>query len=123
MVKDRGFASGYREKPARKSEWKDLLQGYFTSGNAICALNEQVAAVRNDKKVEGDFSKRKSGYRHPRNPFPIKRTGESWMDENLSFTSRSDRVAACKWYVDYAEKLFANAKLHNLETHRFLLVS
>ncbi len=112
--KDRGFASGYREKPARKSEWEELLQGYFTSGNAICALNEQVAAARNGKNVEGDFNKRKVVIAIPE-PIPNQEDWGELDGRNLSFTSRSDRVAACKWYVDYAEKLFANAKLHNLE--------
>lgn len=112
--KERGFASGYRDKPARKSEWEGLLQGYFTSGNAICALNEQVAAVRNGKNVEDDFSKRKVVIAIPE-PIPNQEDWGELDGRSLSFSNRGDRVAACKWYVDYAVNLFANAKLHNLE--------
>jgi hypothetical protein len=116
--KDRGFASGYREKPARKSEWEALLNGYFTPGNAICALDDQVGKVRDGKNMEGDFRKRKVVIAIPE-PIPNQKDWGELDGRSLSFTNRSDRVAACQWYVDYAVKLFGNAKLKNLELTGF----
>ena len=54
----RGFASGYKDLATRKVEWTNLIDTYFREGNAIMALNDQIAEVLETKSAK-NFTKRK----------------------------------------------------------------
>lgn len=110
---DRGFASGYREKPARKTEWEELLLNYFAKGNAISALNEKVKEVRR-RNPNKPFKKRKIIISVPE-PIPNQTDWGEINGRNLTFTLQSDRLDACKWYINKAEELFNTSNLDELE--------
>ncbi len=110
--KGRGFASGYEKQGARKTEWEALLENYFSPGNAIQALNAQLEDTY--KGNIGDFEKRKVVLTLPE-PIPNQKDWGELDNISLNFSSKKDRLAACKWYVDYAEQLFKNADFKYVE--------
>lgn len=116
----RCFASYYEKQGARKIEWKKLIDDYFTPRQIVCALNDQVGEVR--KNIPGKFSRRKIVLCLPE-PIPNQKDWGKIDDKTLDFTSQTDRLAACKWYVDYAIKKFKQAKLNNLELSGFYWIA
>ncbi len=110
---DRGFASGYKDNPARKSEWEALLNGYFTKGNAIAALNETIEEVKN-RKGDKTFEKRKIVISIPE-PIPNQTDWGEVNGKKLNFSKQEDRLEACKWYIDKAEELFKKSNLDCLD--------
>lgn len=111
--KGRGFASGYQDKPARKQEWEQLLNGYFTQGNAIMALNEKVKEAR-QKKSDTNFQKKKIILIIPE-PIPNQTDWGEIDGQKLVFSNQSHRLKACKWFIDKAEELFNRSNLDQLE--------
>ncbi len=110
----RGFASGYQSLAARKIEWESLLLNYFAEGNAIHALNEQIGEVRSRGDITGDFSKRKIVLSIPE-PIPNQTDWGSLNGRMLFFSNKRDRLDACRWYIESAEELFANANFEHVE--------
>lgn len=110
---DRGFATGYKEKPARKSEWEKLLLGYFRKGNAISALNDKLKEVRQRKSNE-PFEKRKIVISVPE-PIPNQTDWGELNGKKLNFSLQADRLEACKWFINRAEELFNTSDLQELE--------
>ncbi len=109
-----GFASGYEKKAARKTEWEALLHHFFAKDNALDALNAQIEEVRQNKKITEKFEKRKVIISIPE---PIKEQTD-WGElngEKLVFSNKENRMAACKWYIDLAEKLFIEYGFNNLD--------
>lgn len=109
----RGYASGYQKQAARKEEWEKLLSGYFKKGNAIAALNEQAKAVK-AQIGESKTGKRKIVLVIPE-PIPNQTDWGKINGRKMVFTNQDDRLSACKWYVDRAERLFKNSHLTELE--------
>lgn len=109
--KGRGFASGYEKQSARKTEWKALLENYFSTGNAIHALNNQLEDIY---QISNSFEKRKVILTLPE-PIPNQTDWGELGDNRLNFSNKKDRLTACKWYVDYAEQLFKNANFKHVE--------
>lgn len=109
----RGFASGYEKQAARKIEWENLLKHYFSEGNAVHALNEQVGKIREEGKTD-NFSKRKVVLSLPE-PIPSQIDWGELNGKKLIFNNKVDRLEACKWYVNYAEELFESANFKNVE--------
>lgn len=118
--KGRGFASYYEKEGARKQEWKKLLDDYFTSGQIICALNDCIGNVRQQKS--GKFVKRKIVIGLPE-PIPNQKDWGEVDGKALDFSSTEDRLAACRWFIDYAMKKFKDAKLKNLELSGFYWIA
>lgn len=93
------YAEGYGGQPAGKNEWMWLLSRNFESGKGVSALNSAL----------GKLYKRKEMPKRTRKviltlPEPIKGF-ENWGlpgAKKLNFNNYSDRVEACKWYIDYA---------------------
>ncbi|WP_352406015.1 DUF4855 domain-containing protein [Petrimonas sp.] len=110
----RGFASGYEKMPARKTEWENLLHNYFSKGNAIHALNEQIGNIRKDSNGNKGFTKRKIVLSLPE-PIPGQVDWGTLDGRPLLFSNKKDRLDACKWYINYAEELFQNANFENVE--------
>ncbi|MDD4631583.1 DUF4855 domain-containing protein [Petrimonas sp.] len=109
----RGFASGYEKQAARKVEWENLLHNYFRDDNAIHALNKQIGNIRK-KNSNKEFTKRKIVLSLPE-PIPGQVDWGIIDGRPLRFSNKKDRLDACKWYINYAEELFRNANLENVE--------
>ncbi len=110
----RGFASGYEKLPARKIEWENLLKNYFKEGNAIKALNDQIESVKKGSINNKNFTKRKIVISLPE-PIPNQVDWGMLDGRPLRFSNKKDRLDACKWYINYAEELFKNSNLENVE--------
>lgn len=112
--KGRGFASGYEKQAARKIEWKNLLENYFIENNAIHALNAQIEDVVKTHVISGKFEKRKVIISTPE-PIPNQKDWGELDNIKMDFSNRKDRLAACKWYIEYAEQLFKKADFKYVE--------
>lgn len=112
--KGRGFASGYEKQAARKIEWENLLENYFTENNAIHALNAQIEDVVIKHALSGEFEKRKVIISIPE-PIPDQKDWGELDNNKMDFSNRKDRLAACKWYIEYAEQLFKKADFKYVE--------
>ncbi len=110
----RGFASGYEKLAARKIEWENLLQNYFTENNAIDALNARVEDLMRNQTIAGNYEKRKVIISIPE-PIPNQKDWGKLENRELDFSNGEDRIAACKWYIEYAEQLFKKADFEYLE--------
>ena len=117
----RGFASYYKDLAARKVEWTNLIDNYFRDGNAIMALDDQISEV-----LEGTSSKR---YRKRKvvltvpEPIPNQTDWGEIDGRALDFSKQEDRLAACKWYIDYAIESFQKANPAHLELTGFYWVA
>lgn len=112
--KGRGFASGYEKQAARKIEWENLLQNYFTENNAIHALNARIEDLVKNQTISGKFEKRKVILSVPE-PIPNQKDWGELDTREMDFSNRKDRIAACKWYIEYAEQLFRKANFEYVE--------
>ena len=115
------FASGYTNTPANQKEWKDLVDHYFQSRYCMGALNRSInnAIERMGKPKE----KRKIIIGLPE---PIK-DQKDWGSVKdgvlLDFSKTDDRVAAVKWYIDYARQKFNEMQYDNLELAGFYWIA
>ncbi len=110
----RGFASGYQKNAARKVEWENLLLNYFTENNAVHALNSRIEDLVKSKTISGKYEKRKVIISIPE-PIPNQKDWGELENRQLDFSNRKDRIAACKWYIEYAEQLFREANFEYVE--------
>lgn len=117
----RGFASYYKDLPARKVEWRNLVDNYFKDGNAIMALNDQVSDVLTDSDRNG-FTKRKVVITVPE-PIPNQRDWGEIDGVAMDFSKQEHRLAACEWFIDYVIESFNNANPENLELAGFYWVA
>lgn len=117
----RGFASYYKDLAARKVEWTNLVDNYFREGNAIMALNDQIAEVL-DKSTKKSFSKRKIVVTVPE-PIPNQTDWGEINGKQMDFSKQEDRLAACKWFMDYVIESFNKANPKHLELAGFYWVA
>ncbi|WP_294082259.1 DUF4855 domain-containing protein [Proteiniphilum sp. UBA5384] len=110
----RGFASGYEKAAARKIEWEKLLENFFIKNNAIHALNEQIDELVKSRIIDGTIEKRKVILSIPE-PIPNQKDWGELKNQKMDFSNRKDRLAACEWYIEYAEQLFKKANLKHVE--------
>lgn len=118
--KGKEFATGYTGDPATKAEWTELIDFYFTSNNAICAIEKAIekakanlAPLPNKRKIVIGIPEPKAGQ-------------TNWGDVNgrtLNFADDRDRVAACKWYIDYARESFNKGKFKHVELVGFYWIA
>lgn len=111
----RGFASGYKPLPARKTEWIGLMNGYLKEGRSLRALNDCIEKV---KPNAPDHGKRKIVMSLPE-PIPNQK---DWGDLNgkpMDFSKTDDRINVVKWYIDFLIKEFKKAELENLQLAGF----
>jgi len=132
IVDGRGkiFATGYYGVPATKNEWKALADYYFTKGQCVDALNSCIAEK---KQTLGDpLQKRKIivGLPEPIVAGPDSHYKETpadyWGDidgRKINFTVQDDRIAACKWYIDYVKTRFDEGKYNHLELEGFYWIA
>lgn len=111
-----GFASGYRSTPARKEDWIKLIDDYLTPGRSLTALN---ACIEEAKKECGKLKKKHKIVLSLPEPIPNQTNWGELDGKVLDFSNDADRIAACKWYMDYLIQRFKKAKLNNLELTGF----
>ena len=124
------FAFGYGSLPARKQEWKELADYYFTPNNAVYALEaaiaEAAARIGNpEKKVKVVICLPQpipagQGSRYPSVPAGY------WGDINgktLNFSNKADRIAACSWFIDYVSELFHKGNFKYAELSGFYWIA
>lgn len=118
--KGRGFASYYEKDGARKQEWADLLDDYFTPGKNICALNDCIGEMR--RKVSGKFRKRKIVIGLPE-PIPGQKDWGELDGKQLDFSAKEDRLAAVSWFIDLAVHKFKESGLKHVELSGFYWIA
>lgn len=110
------FASGYRPTPARKEHWIGLVEGYMTKGNGIRALDACIEKAKT--RCKDPLRKRKIVMSLPE-PIPNQKDWGDLDGRNLDFSNDEDRIAACKWYIDYIIRRFKEEKIKNVELSGF----
>jgi hypothetical protein len=111
-----GFASGYRPVPAKKEDWLKLIDGYFISGKSIRALDN---CIENAKKECGKLTKKRKVVISLPEPIPNQKDWGELNGKKMDFSVDEDRIASCKWYIDYIIESFKKAKLKNVELGGF----
>lgn len=111
-----GYASGYRPTPADKTAWIKLIDDYLTTGRSLRALDE---CIEDAKKECGKLNKKRRVVLSLPEPIPNQKNWGELNGKALDFSVDADRVAACKWYIDYLIKSFNDAKLKNVELAGF----
>ncbi len=128
--KDYQYCSGFGLKSADKKDWIALVDYYFSRKNQLGALDklidENIATI-------GD-----PAYKHQivvTLPEPIvyqdannKNSSTTYWGsiidgKTLDFSRDVDRIAACKWYIDYVRKKFNEAAFKHLDLAGFYWVA
>src|SRR5690606_17290886 len=92
------YAKGYGQKPANKSQWIWLTTRNFEKGKGVDALNTSLKNLSEKSVVPKRM--RKVVLTLP-DPIIGNKTWGDLNGKNLDFDVTEDRIAACKWYVDY----------------------
>lgn len=98
-----------------------LVNYYFQSNNALGALDKTIEAAI--KEIGSPPTKRKIVIGLPE---PIKNQKDWGYDKNgiqLDFSKDEDRIAACKWYIDYVRSRFDDMKYKNIELAGFYWIA
>jgi hypothetical protein len=111
---------GYGHKPARKTEWTKLVEH--------CLFRENLSVQALDNVVEKAKTKAPNhGLRKVvlTMPEPVKgQTDWGEIDgKSLTFDNDADRIAAAKWYIDFAISEYKAASYNNLQLAGFYWVS
>ena len=124
------FATGYYGLPARKTEWQELLDYYFSKDVSIDALDKTVG--RQIETIGRPAYKRQVVLTLPEpivggagSSYPAVAT-DYWgvvEGKRLDFTSPADRLTACKWYIDKACEMFDAGGYENVELAGFYWVA
>lgn len=117
----RGFASYYKELPARMIEWQNLVDNYFRKDNAIMALNDQISDVLNHSN-NNNYQKRKIVVTVPE-PIPNQTDWGEIDGKAMDFSKQEDRLAACRWFIDYVIESFDRVNPEHLELAGFYWVA
>lgn len=118
--KGRCYASYYEKTGARKQEWSYLLNNYLRPGNAVCALDDCIEDVA--KEIGAPCFKRRVVLCLPE-PIPGQKDWGELDGKSLDFDSVQDRIAACKWYIDYAIAKFDSVAPKHLELSGFYWIA
>ena len=115
-------SSGQPLKPAKKKDWENLIDHYFDPGYRIGVLNR---AIENAKKRIGEPTEKRKVVIGIPEPMSSQKDWGSVRDfgVQLDFSRTSDRVDACKWYIDYARQAFNKMNYKNLELAGFYWVA
>lgn len=115
------FASGYTQTPANQKDWMNLADYYFQSKTVIGALDKCIndAIQRIGKPAE----KHKIVVGLPEPILNQRDWGALKDGVMLDFTMSVDRVAACKWYIDYVRKKFKELKPEHIELAGFYWIA
>lgn len=115
---DKSFWGNHGSIPANKEDWKRLADKFFTDGINVSALDRQISNLLAKGGYTSPFEKRKIIFSIPE----PKKGQKDWGSINgvtMDFDKVDDRIAACKWYVDYIIENFENKKYKNLDLIAF----
>jgi hypothetical protein len=116
----RSFASGYADGAANQQDWKNLVDHYFQPDSCLGALNKSIASAK--ARLGEPMEKHKVLIGVPQ-PIQYQVDWGSVKDNvKLDFSNLNDRIAACKWYIDYARKKFDESNFKNIELAGFYWV-
>lgn len=117
----KSFATGYTPNPANQQDWKKLVDHYFQSRYCLGALNRSIESAKERMGEPSEKRKVVIGI-----PEPIK-TQKDWGSVSngvmLDFSISNDRIAACKWYIDYTRQKFSELNYKNLELAGFYWIA
>ena len=117
----KSFATGYTSIPANQQDWKNLVDHYFQSKYCLGALNKSIDNAK--ERIGSPKEKRKVVIGIPE---PIK-TQRDWGSLSngamLDFSISSNRVSACKWYIDYTRQKFSELNYENIELAGFYWIA
>ena len=117
----KSFATGYTPIPANQQDWKNLVDHYFQSKYCLGALNKSIDNAK--ERIGSPKEKRKVVIGIPE---PIK-TQRDWGSLSngamLDFSISSNRVSACKWYIDYTRQKFSELNYENIELAGFYWIA
>ncbi|MDR1347514.1 MAG: DUF4855 domain-containing protein [Prevotellaceae bacterium] len=123
------FSTRSEKEPARKIHWKALADYYFQSGIAIDALDKCIAEAE-QRLNTGKKRKVVVVIPEPITAGPNTIYPETPVDYwgeidgvTLDFTNDSDRITACKWYIDYVRQRFTEGNFQHLELTGFYWVA
>lgn len=125
----RPFGTGYGGHSAGKKQWQDFIDYWFEPGAGFDALDKTVAATA--ERIGDPSSTRKVVVAIPdATIYDIWDDSSSstvyWGELNgrkLDFSLASDRVAACKWFIDEVRRRWYEAGYANLEFYGFYCLS
>lgn len=118
--KSHQYANGYKKQPARKAEWRWLLERNFETGVALDALEKTVAETA--KRIGPPARPRKVVLALPE---PI-RGQKDWGEVDgkaLDFDREEDRAAACAWHIRTALELWRQRAPQHLELAGFYWIA
>lgn len=124
------FATGYGLKSATQREWQRLADYYFQSYTGLGALNRSIEEAV--QRIGEPDKKRQVVICIPEpiataNPSESGATSKYWGSlkngQMLDFSKDADRIAACKWYIDYVREKFDEKQYKNLELAGFYWVA
>ena len=124
------FATGYYNTPANQSDWQWLADYFFTPNLSIDAIDKQIA--EKIKTLDEPPTKRKivialpepivAGPNSNYTGLPADYWG-SVAGRRLNFTVQNDRIAACKWFIDYVVAKFNERAFDNVELAGFYWIA
>ena len=105
---------------AKKEDWAWLIDRHFASGKGISALDECVG--QEIEKMGAPSFRHKVVIGLPEPPLGQKDWGE--LDgRKLDFSNDSDRILACKWYIDLLYNRFQKMGYKNIDLSGFYWMS
>jgi len=118
---DKEFTTGMKRNPSNKQDWKDLADYYFQSETAMGALDKTIASAI--KRIGTPPTKRRVVIAIPEPILGQTDWGSLSEGKMLNFSDDNDRIAACKWYIDYVRAKFKQMKYKNLELAGFYWIA
>jgi hypothetical protein len=113
------YGEGKSKPPAPKSAWKGLMDHYLEEGHSLTALNSAIEKIKTKAPAHG---KHKVVITLP-TPYPNQKDWGEIDGKVMDFSKDEDRIAACKWYVDYTIETFQKAGFQNLQLAGFYWVT
>ncbi|KUK76676.1 MAG: Uncharacterized protein XD92_1110 [Proteiniphilum acetatigenes] len=115
------FATGYRDVPANQQDWRLLVDHYFQSRYCVGALKRSIDNA--SERIGKPSTKRKIVIGIPEPVTNQKDWGSVRNGEALDFSKSEDRIAACKWYIDYVRAKFNEMNCDNIELAGFYWIA
>lgn len=115
----RGFAPGYVDKHARKTEWEWLMDRHFGEATAFAGLDASIES--HISEIGSPPFKHKVVMGLP-SPIPGQKDWGQLNEEWLDFTKRADRLKAAYWFIDTFIQRFEAQNYKHIELDGFYWV-
>ncbi len=123
------FANGYGLESANQTDWSNLINYYFQSDTGIGALD---ACIKEASYALGTSSQKRQIVmcipepivrQHPEEPSSSTKYWGKIDNQTLDFSKSSDRIKACKWYINQIRAKFDEKKYQNVELAGFYWIA